>query len=275
MSEKAQSTGTSAGRYQGYSSIVFERIDDILRVQLRNPRNKVNAVDAIMHDELRRLFAELRTENEARCVLLTGSGKAFSAGGDFDWMRDTTPDDFYALRREGQQLLWNLLDVEVPIVAAVNGPAIGLGGTIALYSDVIFMADSAVVADPHVSVGLVAGDGGAVIWPMTLGPARAKEYLLTGDPLTAADAHALGLVNRVVPAERLEQNALEFARRLCAGAPLALRYTKAAVNHVVRQNLAAVFDYSTALEVLTFASGDHREALDAIRENRAPNFSGR
>jgi len=275
MSDEARSSSVHSARYEGYSSIVLERIDDILRVQLRNPRNKVNAVDAIMHDELRRLFDELRTENEARCVLLTGTGTVFSAGGDVGWMRGITKDDFYKLRREGQQLLWNLLDVEVPIVAAVNGPAVGLGATIALFSDVIFMAESAVLSDPHVRVGLVAGDGGAVIWPMTIGPARAKEFLLTGDSLSAADAHALGLVNRVVPAERLEQEALEFARRLCKGAPLALRYTKAAVNHVVRQNLASVFDYSTALEVLTFASADHREALDAIRDKREPHFTGR
>jgi len=271
----APASVASHGRYSGYTSIKFDRVGDVLRVELANPRNKVNAVDAVMHDELRRLFHELRSEVSARCVLLTGSGRAFSAGGDFDWMADTTPDDYYAMRREGQQLLWNLLDVEVPIVAAINGAAIGLGATIALYTDVIFMAENAALADPHVRVGLVAGDGGAVVWPLAVGPARAKEYLLTGDSLTAQQAHALGLVNHVVSDEELEQQALAFAQRLCEGAPLAIRYTKAAVNQVIKQQLVAAFDYSTTMELLTFASADHREALAAMKDRRAPRFEGR
>jgi enoyl-CoA hydratase len=136
------------------------------------------------------------------------------------------------------------------------------------------MADDAKLSDPHVRVGIVAGDGGAVAWPLAVGPAVAKRYLLTGDSLTAADAQRLGLINDVVPADRLQEAALAFAERLALGAPLALRYTKLAVNQLVKQAMTTAFDYSTALEVLTFASADHREALRALSEKQEPRFSG-
>ena len=139
----------------------------------------------------------------------------------------------------------------------------------------IFLAEGASLADPHVRVGIAAGDGGAAIWPLLLGPARAKQYLLTGDAVPAAEAERIGLVNFVVPAERLAAESLAFAQRLAAGAPLALRYTKQAVNQALKQALLTSFDPSTALEIVTFQSDDHREALAALREKRAPHFRGR
>ncbi len=172
-------------------------------------------------------------------------------------------------------MIWDLLDVQLPIVAAINGPAVGLGASLALLCDVIFMADTATIADPHVRVGIVAGDGGVVIWPLVLGPARAKQYLLTGDPVGAVEAERIGLVNRVVPAAELEREALAFAQRLADAAPLAVQYTKLAVNKLVKDALNVAFDTSTALEIVTFQSEDHREALAAIREKRKPAFRGR
>ena len=221
--------------YQGYEAIEFEWLGDVLRVTLANPRNELNAVDGAMHAELRRLFEELKNEDDARAVILTGSGRAFSAGGDFEWMANWRPEDLSALRREGKQIIWNLLDVEGPIVA---------------------------------------GDGGAVAWPLAVGPAVAKRYLLTGDALTAADAERLGLITHAVPAGELQDEALAFARRLAQGAPLAVRYTKLAVNQLVKQSLTTAFDYSTALEVLTFASADHREALRAMSSKQRAEFAG-
>jgi enoyl-CoA hydratase len=165
--------------------------------------------------------------------------------------------------------------VEVPIVAAVNGHAMGLGASIALLCDLIFMADTATIGDPHVRVGLVAGDGGVAIWPLALGPARAKQYLLTGDPLSAVEAERIGLVNRVVAPGKLLDEARAFATRLAAGAPLAVRYTKLAVNKLVKDALNTAFDASTALEIVTFLSEDHDEALAALREKREPDFKGR
>jgi enoyl-CoA hydratase len=259
-----------------YRCLRLERLDAVLRVTIDNPRNELNTVDGELHSELARLFRELRREDQARAVVLTGSKRAFSAGGDFGWFEQIT--DAAAIehvRRDGKQIIWDLLDLELPIVAAVNGPAIGLGASIALLCDVIFMADTATLADPHVRVGIVAGDGGAPIWTLALGPARAKRYLLTGDPVTAVEAERLGLVNEVVPADRLQEAALAFARRLAEGAPIAIRHTKVAVNKLVKEALNVAFDYSTAAEMLTLASEDHREAVRAIKEKRKPEFRGR
>lgn len=254
----------------------FARVGDVLRVVIAHPTNPLNVVDGAMHAELARLFRELKRERAARAIVLTGSGRAFSAGGDFDWfpaLQD--PAALEETRRDGKQLVWDLLDVELPIVAAVNGPAVGLGASIALLCDVVFMADGALIADPHVKVGVVAGDGGAAIWPLLLGPARAKQYLMTGDAVKAAEAERIGLVNRVVPAAELDAAAMAFAARLAAGAPLAVQFTKQAVNKLLKDALNTAFDASLALEMLTFRSEDHREALAALREKRAPQFRGR
>jgi len=263
-------------RTEDFTALRIERVDRILRVTIDNPRSELNAVDEGLHHDLTRLFSALRTETEARAVLITGRGRAFSAGGDFNWfpqLQDTARLE--ALRRDAKQLIWDLLDVEIPVVAALNGHAMGLGASIALLCDVIFMAETATMGDPHVRVGIVAGDGGAVIWPLAVGPARAKQYLLTGDAVSAQEAERLGLVNFVVPAAKLDAEAMAFARRLAAGAPLALRYTKLSVNKLLKDALNVAFDTSTALELVTFKSDDHKEALAAIREKRPPKFEGR
>ncbi len=259
-----------------YTCLALERDDVVLRVVIDHPASELNAVDDTLHTELARLFRELRREREARAVVLTGRGRAFSAGGDFAWFPQLrSVERLDHLRLDAKQLIWDLLDVELPIVCAVNGPAVGLGASIALLCDVILMADTATIADPHVRVGIVAGDGGAAIWPLAVGPARAKQYLLTGDPVTAAEAERIGLVNQVVPAADLDQRAMGWARRLAAGAPLAVRYTKVAVNQQVKEALARSFDLSTALELTTILSDDHAEALAALREKRPPRFEGR
>jgi enoyl-CoA hydratase len=261
---------------QGFRCLRIERRGDVLLAAIDRPDSPLNAVNGELHAELAALFRGLRREDRARAVLLTGRGRAFSAGGDFAWFPELQrPGALEALRRDAKQLVWDLLDVEIPIVAALNGHAVGLGASIALLCDVIFMADTATLSDPHVQVGIVAGDGGVAIWPLVLGPARAKQYLLTGDPLDAPTAERLGLVNRVVAAADLEREALAFAERLAAGAPLAIRYTKLAVNKWIKEAANVAFDASTALELVTFASRDHAEALAAIREKRKPRFEGR
>jgi enoyl-CoA hydratase len=263
-------------RTEDFQTLQLDREGDVLRIRIAHPTSELNAVDDRLHHDLTALFAGLRREREARAVVLVGRGRAFSAGGDFNWfpaLQD--PARLDDLRRDAKQLIWDLLDVELPIVAAVNGHAMGLGASIALLCDVIFMADTATIGDPHVKVGVVAGDGGVAIWPLAVGPARAKQYLLTGDPLSAAEAERIGLVNRVVPAADVEREAMAFAARLAAGAPLAVRYTKLAVNKLVKDALNVAFDASTALEIVTFKSEDHREALAALKEKRPPVFKGR
>ncbi|MDP6377379.1 MAG: enoyl-CoA hydratase-related protein [Pseudomonadales bacterium] len=259
-----------------YQTLRFDTLDgDVLKITIDHPNSAMNAVDGLLHEEFTRLFHELKQQDGARAVLLTGEGRAFSAGGDFSWFPTLQdPVKLEHLRRDAKQLIWDLLEVELPIVCALNGAAAGLGASIALLCDTIYMAKSAVIVDPHVRVGIVAGDGGTVIWPMAIGPALAKQYLMTGDAVRAEEAFRLGLVNFVCDDATVVDEALAFARRLAVGAPLAVQYTKQAVNKLVKDNLNVAFDHATALEIVTFKSEDHREALAAHMEKRKPRFKG-
>ena len=262
---------------EGFEYLHFDRRDGhVLVVTIDRPDSPINAVDEQMHHELTALFPLLQRETQARCVVLTGAGGAFSAGGDFAWFPQLQePGRLEALHADATSMIWDLLDVQVPIVAAVNGHAMGLGASLALLCDVIVMAESATIGDPHVKVGLVAGDGGTVAWPLALGPALAKQYLLTGDALTAPDAHRLGLVNLVAPDERCLDEAIGLAQRIAANPPMAVQLTKVAVNQLVKDAAAKAFDLATSLEMKTFASADHAEALAAIAEKRPPKFENR
>jgi enoyl-CoA hydratase len=258
-----------------FRCLQLDRVGDVLRVVIDHPDSAINAVDDDLHHDLTMLFAYLKREQEARAILLTGRGRAFSVGGDYEWFRSLdSPRRLFDLHRDARQMIWDLLDVELPIVAAVNGHAMGLGASLALLCDVIFMAESAKIADPHVRAGIVAGDGGTAIWPMAVGPARAKEYLLTGDSLTAKRAEEIGLVNYCVPDAELEERAMAMANRLAAGAPMAVRYTKIAVNKLVKDALNVSFDAATGYEMLTFLSEDHDEAVSSFLEKRTPKFTG-
>ena len=249
---------------------------EIIVCTIDNPASAYNSVDATLHREFAVLFRTLRDEPDARAVVLTGSKKAFCAGGDFAWF-DELHDiaSLEHLRRDAKAIIWDLLDIEIPVVAALNGPAVGLGASIALLCDAIFMGSDATIADPHVRVGIVAGDGGTTIWPLVLGPMLAKRYLLTGDPVGADEALRLGLVSHVSPPDSVLTDALAFAGRLADGAPLALRATKAAVNKLVKDALNVSFDTATNAELITLLSADHLEALAARTDRRTPIFRGR
>lgn len=257
-------------------TIDIERMGHVIKVTVDHPDSPMNAVDARLHAEFAAVFAALKQEADARVVVLTGSGRAFSAGGDMSWfptLRD--PATLHALRREAKQLIWDQLDVEIPIVCGLNGPAVGLGASIALLCDVLVMAEGAVIIDPHVQVGLVAGDGGAAIWPLLVGPIAAKRHLLLGDPLGADAALALGVASEVCAADQVLEAAERWAHRLAGQAPLAVQGTKIAVNAQIKQALLTSFDLSTALEMPCFTSHDHAEAVSAFVEKRAPTFHGR
>ncbi len=257
-------------------SIRLERDGDVLVATIDRPESPMNAVDARLHAELGELFRRLKTESEARAVLLTGAGRAFSAGGDMAWfpaLRST--EAIHRLRREAKQIVWDLLDVEIPIVCGLNGAAAGLGASVALLCDVIVMAETAVIVDPHVKIGLVAGDGGAAVWPLLVGSLAAKRHLLLGEPLGAAEAHRLGVAAEVCPPADVPERAMAWARRLAAGAPLAVQGTKLALNAQLKQALLTSFDVSTALEMLCFQSADHAEGVDAFIGGREATFEGR
>lgn len=260
--------------FGAYEHLGFDRQDGVLTVRIARPEAK-NAVNAALHRELSRVFADIRADTETRAVVLTGEGPAFSAGGDLNWFREMDQGALDALFAEARRIVVDLLEVPQPVIAAVNGPAVGLGATLALFCDVVIAADDAVLGDPHVLVGVVAGDGGAVIWPWLVGVARAKEYLLTGRNVDAEEALRIGLVNRVVPAGQLEAEAAKLAAKLARAPVRAVQGTKAAVNSILRDTVNLVLDKSLALERECFGTEDHREAVSAFLERRTPQFSGR
>ena len=259
-----------------YSTLLLERRGRLLHATLNRP-DTLNAIGKVAHAELVRFFGEVATDPETDVVILTGAGRAFSAGGDLDYMQDMIDDpaQFIDDIPDVKRLVFGILDCPKPIIAKVNGPAVGLGATIALLCDVIFAAPSAKIGDPHVKVGFSAGDGGAVIWPHLLGHARAKEYLMTGRLLSAEEAEKIGLINHVVPAAELDRTVEEFAHELLKGPMRAIQWTKLSVNIGLKQLAHAVMDASVAYEALSNATSDHREAVRAMREKRTPQFTGK
>ncbi|WP_434664175.1 enoyl-CoA hydratase-related protein [Paraburkholderia sp. A3BS-1L] len=259
-----------------YQHISFSRRGRILEITLNRPE-QLNAFNARLHAEMARVFTDANNDLDSDIIILTGAGRAFSAGGDFAAMKNgfDDPDAFRSTAREAKQIIFSLLDCEKPIIVKMNGHAIGLGATIALFCDVIFAADTAKIGDPHVGVGLVAGDGGAVIWPQLIGYARAKEYLLTGEPLSASDAASIGLINHAVPAAQLDERVNEFAGPLAAGAQKAIRWTKVSANIGLKQLAHSIMDTCISYEWLSSKSDDHREAVNAMLEKRKPVFTGR
>ncbi len=267
-----------------YSSLESIRVvvkDSVALVTLDRP-DSLNAVDHLMHQELEEVFGLVAEDSEVNAVVLTGAGKAFSAGGDLRGMQDRArdPDGLREyvhgwILQGPRKLVRNLLEVPQPIIAAVNGHAIGLGATLALLSDIIIASEEARIGDPHVSVGIVAGDGGAAIWPLLVSLSKAKEMLLTGDLVSAKEALGLGLVNHVVTREEVVPEAMKLAQRLASGPTLAIRWTKMALNKRLRDEVNLVLEASLATEGLSFLSRDHAEAVDAFLEKRKPDFQGR
>ena len=265
---------TGVADFARYRRIKASRQGRVLTLMLSNPA-LMNAVDGDMHRELSEVFLDAANDPHSDVVVLTGEGGAFCAGGDLNWMKrsfeagEAGPD-----AAEAKRIVFSLLDLEKPIVAKVRGPAVGLGATLALMCDVIFASENARFADPHVRAGIVAGDGGAIIWPQLVGYARAKEYLMTGDPVSAAEAERIGLINHVVPDADLDAKVDAFAGRLAAGATRAIKYSKVAVNIGLKQLAHSILDASIAYEMQTFVTEDHREAVYAFLEKRAPRFKG-
>ncbi len=262
--------------YGGYKHLKLVRDGATLIVTLDNP--PVNAVTEQMHTELATLFTRLNQDPETKVVVLTGAGdRTFSAGGDVkDLVRHLAePDKVRRAMREIGEILYGLLRLEKPIIARINGHAIGLGATLALFCDLTYAAETAKIGDPHVAMGYTAGDGGALIWPHLIGYARAREYLLTGDPIIAKDAAAIGLITRALPADQLDETVYGMARRLAGGATFAINTTKQAINMLLRRQFEAVVEAHAGLEFMSHFTADHAEAAHAFLEKRKPNFIGR
>lgn len=247
--------------------------DRIATLTLNNP-DALNAVGPESHTELTWVFRALANAADIDVVIFTGAGRAFCAGGNLEWMEETAADPrrFLPLIEEIKHIVLSMLEFPKPLICRMNGDAVGLGATLALCCDMIIASDDARFGDPHVRVGLTAGDGAALILPHLVGHMRARELLLIGDLITAAEAHEFGLINHVVPAAELDAKVSQTASKLARGAQQAIRFTKAIVNSGLRTAAIAQIDAAATYEALTVASSDHKEALTAMREKRRPQF---
>jgi enoyl-CoA hydratase len=262
--------------FASYQCIEFRRNGRILTVMLNRPEQR-NAVNARLHHELSRVFTDVQRDPDSDIVVLTGNGSAFCAGGDIDWMQLSVdePDEFERTAREAKDIVYSQLDLEKPLICRLNGHATGLGASLALLCDIIISSEDAKIGDPHVSVGLVAGDGGALIWPQLVGYAKAKKYLLTGELMLATEAERIGLITDVVPRVELDAAVDAMAQRLVSGATKAIRWSKITTNLPLRQLFHSYFDAGVAYECLSNLTADHAEAVKAFRERRQPVFTGR
>jgi enoyl-CoA hydratase len=260
-----------------YKSIRYEIDGHIAKLTLNRP-DVLNAIDEEMHNDLLAVLLQLRGEPEVRAVLFAAEGKAFSAGGDLNEVVSLQADIAKRTRmtETGMRIIYALIDIPVPVVVALQGDAMGLGASIMLGCDIIVASRSARIADPHVKVGLVAGDGGCLFWPASLGMHRAKRYLLTGDVMSAEDAWKFGLVTDLVdtPEESLPA-ARKIAERIAGLPPIAVRGTKRSLNALIKARAREAFDLSMSHEFQSAGSEDILEAVNAFREKRKPVYRNR
>jgi enoyl-CoA hydratase/carnithine racemase len=242
-------------------------MDGPVRVIRLNRPEQLNATNHELHAGLAALFPQLDADRDARAAVITGNGRAFSAGGDFGYIDELANDA--ELRHEslthGRQIVTGMVACRVPIVAAVNGPAVGLGCSIVALSDIVYMAESAHLADPHVMVGLVAADGGPITWPLLTSLQLAKEYALTGDKIPAPRAAQIGLVNHVCPDDEVVDQAMACARRIAALPQRATEDTKRILNMHLERAVLATLDFALTAEDRSFTSPELRANIDRLR----------
>lgn len=264
--------------FSKYKTLKFERRGRVLYVTFNQPEKLNSFAAGGSHADLSNVFYDIAQDEESDIVVLTGAGRAFSAGGDIAAMQQqrSNPTEWYNSIREAKRVVFSLLDCDKPIIAKVNGDAIGLGATVSLLCDVVFASETARFADPHNGVGLTAGDGGQVIWPQLIGFGRARHYLLSGDKITGKKAADIGLIHEAVPADQLDAAVDAYVAKLVALPGQSLRMTKATYTIPLRQLAHGLMDTGMCYEALAgVASPDHQEAITAFTEKRKPNFNAK
>jgi enoyl-CoA hydratase len=259
--------------YADFRHLTFEsKPNGVLVVTINRPE-VLNAANARLHWEFTQIWPVVDADPKTRVVVVTGAGKAFSAGGDLSLVEDMAgnPDALTRTMREASDLVYNMINLDKPVVSAINGVAVGAGLVVALMADVSIIAETARFTDGHTRLGVAAGDHAAILWPLLCGMAKAKYYLLTADFIDGREAERIGLVTMCLPPDQVMPKALDVADRLARGSQISIQWTKRALNNWLRQ-AGPIFDQSLALEMLSFSYPDVREGVKAIREKRTPVF---
>jgi enoyl-CoA hydratase len=259
--------------YADFRHLTFEsKPNGVLLVTINRPE-VLNAANARLHWEFTQIWPTVDADPKTRVVVVTGAGKAFSAGGDLALVEDMAgnPDALTRTMREASDLVYNMINLDKPVISAINGVAVGAGLVVGLLADVSIISETARFTDGHTRLGVAAGDHAAIVWPLLCGMAKAKYYLLTADFIDGREAERIGLVTMCLPPDQVLPKALDVADRLARGSQLAVRWTKRALNNWLRQ-AGPIFDQSLALEMLSFSYPDVHEGVKAIREKRTPVF---
>jgi enoyl-CoA hydratase len=259
--------------FDDFQQLTFAHRDNgVLLITIDRPE-KYNAADEQMHGELARVWLDVAADPATRVAVITGAGRAFSAGGDLAMVERMAGDYDRVTRMLGEMsdLVYNMINCEKPIVSAINGVAVGAGAVAALLADIAIVAEDAKIGDGHVKLGVAAGDHAAIVWPLLAGMAKARYYLLTGEMITGAEAERIGMVAKALPRDQVLDEALRVADGLATGAQQAVRLTKRTLNNWLR-TAGPIFDQSAAYEMLTFLGPDVVEGYRALRDKRAPRF---
>lgn len=259
--------------YGKYQHLRFDRHDNgVLVITIDRPE-RMNATDERLHWELSQVWLDVSEDSDTRVAVITGAGKAFSAGGDLDLI-DRQAGDFERVAnvmKEAADIVYNIVNCEKPVISAINGVAVGAGLAVALMADISIIAEDARITDGHLRLGVAAGDHAAIVWPLLCGMAKAKYYLLTAEFIDGVEAERIGLVSLCRPGDKVLPEALQVADKLASGPQWALKWTKRSLNHWIRM-ATPIFESSLAFEMLNFFGPDVVEGANAIREKRTPTF---
>jgi len=260
-------------KYPEYESLVLDRpAAGVLRISLS--RGAMNGMDYRMHNDLAEIWRLVDDDPETEVAIVTAQGKAFSAGADMEMVDDIVRDHAWRERlwKDGRRLVENMIHMSKPVISAINGTAAGSGLAVALLADISIVGGKVKLVDPHTRIGVATGDHAAIIWPLLCSIAKAKYYLMLGEPILGEEAERIGLVTFSVPDDQVQQRALDIAVRITEGSGSAIRMTKYSMNNWLR-TMWPTFDASLALEMLNFAGPDAREGVAALRERRPARFN--